>query len=43
MYADDLLPHLLELNEWRDSPVWARADKLFRDKAATLPESALRK
>ncbi|KAK3694247.1 hypothetical protein B0T22DRAFT_369535 [Podospora appendiculata] len=42
-FSHDLLPHLLTLNDWHNSPVWARADKLFQDKVATLPASALEK
>jgi saccharopine dehydrogenase (NAD+, L-lysine-forming) len=37
----DLLPSLLTLNDWQNSPVWARAHKLFQEKVATLPTSAL--
>jgi saccharopine dehydrogenase (NAD+, L-lysine-forming) len=39
----DLLPSLLALNDWQNTPVWARAEKLFKDKVATLPASALEK
>lgn len=42
-FSNDLLPHLLKLNEWRDDPVWAGAEKLFKEKVATLPPSALEK
>ncbi|KAK4044480.1 hypothetical protein C8A01DRAFT_31262 [Parachaetomium inaequale] len=42
-FSHDLLPSLLTLNDWQNSPVWARADKLFKDKVATLPASALEK
>jgi saccharopine dehydrogenase (NAD+, L-lysine-forming) len=41
--SDDLLPSLLTLNDWHNSPVWARAEKLFQEKVATLPASALEK
>lgn len=41
--ADDLLPSLLGLNDWQNVPVWARAQKLFNEKVATLPASALEK
>jgi saccharopine dehydrogenase (NAD+, L-lysine-forming) len=37
----DLLPSLLGLNDRQNVPVWARAEKLFNDKVATLPASAL--
>ncbi|KAI9747901.1 MAG: Saccharopine dehydrogenase [Candelina submexicana] len=36
-----LLPHLKQLRDWRKDPVWARAEKLFREKVATLPKSEL--
>ncbi|ROW11257.1 hypothetical protein VMCG_01421 [Cytospora schulzeri] len=42
-FSNDLLPHLLKLNDWRNNPVWAGADKLFKEKVATLPPSALEK
>ncbi|KAK4239883.1 hypothetical protein C8A03DRAFT_31987 [Achaetomium macrosporum] len=42
-FSRDLLPSLLTLNDWRNSPVWARAEKLFKEKVATLPPSALQK
>lgn len=42
-FSHDLLPSLLTLNDWQNSPVWARAKKLFDEKVATLPESALQK
>ncbi|ERF71550.1 hypothetical protein EPUS_00539 [Endocarpon pusillum Z07020] len=40
-FSNDLLPHLLRLKDWRSDPVWARAEKLFREKVSTLPESEL--
>jgi len=42
-FSHDLLPSLLTLNDWQNSPVWARAKKLFDEKVATLPPSALEK
>ncbi|KAK4162170.1 hypothetical protein QBC43DRAFT_242240 [Cladorrhinum sp. PSN259] len=42
-FSNDLLPSLLTLNDWQNSPVWARARKLFDEKVATLPASALEK
>lgn len=42
-FSHDLLPSLLTLNDWQNSPVWARAKKLFDEKVATLPASALEK
>lgn len=40
-FSNDLLPHLLKLNDWQNDPVWSGAEKLFREKVATLPASAL--
>lgn len=40
-FSKDLLPSLLHLNEWRTTPVWAKAEKLFQEKVATLPKSVL--
>ena len=40
-FSEALLPHLLELRHWKQNPVWSHAEKLFREKVATLPESAL--
>ncbi len=40
-FSKDLLPSLLHLNEWRTHPVWSRAEKLFQEKVATLPQSEL--
>jgi saccharopine dehydrogenase (NAD+, L-lysine forming) len=37
-FSSDLLPYLTALKNWRDHPVWARAEKLFEDKVATLPK-----
>ncbi|KAL2261350.1 hypothetical protein VTK26DRAFT_4347 [Humicola hyalothermophila] len=42
-FSRDLLPSLLGLNDWQNVPVWARAEKLFKEKVATLPASALEK
>lgn len=42
-FSNDLLPHLHKLNDWRNDPVWAGAEKLFKEKVATLPPSALEK
>lgn len=39
-FSKDLLPSLLQLNQWRTTPVWAKAEKLFQEKVATLPKSA---
>jgi saccharopine dehydrogenase (NAD+, L-lysine-forming) len=40
-FSNDLLPHLLQLKDWRNHPVWARAEKLMREKISTLPKSEL--
>ncbi|EFX04222.1 saccharopine dehydrogenase [Grosmannia clavigera kw1407] len=40
-FSHDLLPYLLTLNNWRADPVWAGAEKLYKDKVATLPTAAL--
>jgi saccharopine dehydrogenase (NAD+, L-lysine forming) len=42
-FSEALLPHLLELKHWKQNPVWSRAEKLFREKVATLPSSALQR
>jgi len=41
-FSKDLLPSLLELKSWRSSPVWKRAEKLFQEKVAILPETYLK-
>ncbi|TGO12130.1 hypothetical protein BTUL_0094g00450 [Botrytis tulipae] len=38
-FSKDLLPSLLSLKDWRNTPVWAKAEKLFQEKVATLPKS----
>lgn len=40
-FSMDLLPSLLHLKEWRTTPVWAQAEKLFQEEVATLPKSEL--
>ncbi|RDW92113.1 saccharopine dehydrogenase-3 [Coleophoma crateriformis] len=40
-FSKDLLPHLLQLKNWRSDPVWARAEKLMQEKVSTLPKSEL--
>ncbi|KAH8899375.1 Formate/glycerate dehydrogenase catalytic domain-like protein [Thozetella sp. PMI_491] len=42
-FANDLLPTLLTLKDRGNAPVWERAEKLFQEKVATLPPSALEK
>ncbi|PGH23077.1 hypothetical protein AJ80_02851 [Polytolypa hystricis UAMH7299] len=36
-FSSDLLPFLLEIKNRDTNPVWARAEKLFREKVQTLP------
>jgi saccharopine dehydrogenase (NAD+, L-lysine-forming) len=38
-FSNDLLPYLLTLKDWPSDPVWAGADKLYKDKVATLPSA----
>jgi saccharopine dehydrogenase (NAD+, L-lysine-forming) len=40
-FSKDLLPSLLQLKDWRNAEVFARAEKLFQEKVATLPKSYL--
>lgn len=40
-FSKDLLPSLLQLKDWRTTPVWQGAEKLFQEKVATLPRSML--
>jgi saccharopine dehydrogenase (NAD+, L-lysine-forming) len=40
-FSNDLLPSLLQLKDWKNVPVWQRAEKLFQDKVATLPKEYL--
>ncbi|WDK11258.1 alanine dehydrogenase/PNT domain-containing protein [Colletotrichum graminicola] len=42
-FSNDLLPTLLNLKDWRNDPVWARAEKLFKDKVATTLPAELQK
>lgn len=37
-FSKDLLPSLLQLKDWKTAPVWTRAEALFKEKVATLPE-----
>jgi len=39
-FSKDLLPHLLQLKNRSQDPVWSRAEKLFKEKVATLPEGS---
>ncbi|KIW03186.1 uncharacterized protein PV09_05413 [Verruconis gallopava] len=40
-FSNDLLPYLLQLDNWQssDAPVWQGANELFKAKVATLPEN----
>lgn len=38
-FSNDLLPYLKQLNDWRNAEVWARAEKLFQSKVASLLEN----
>ncbi|CAK1368069.1 Saccharopine dehydrogenase [NAD(+), L-lysine-forming] [Cercospora beticola] len=40
-FSSALLPSLLQLNDWKNARVWKQADKLFKDKCATLPDGAV--
>ena len=40
-FSSALLPSLLQLNDWQNARVWKQADKLFKDKCATLPDGAV--
>lgn len=40
-FAGQLMPSLLQLNDWRNARVWQQAEKLFKEKCATLPEGAV--
>jgi saccharopine dehydrogenase (NAD+, L-lysine forming) len=40
-FSNDLLPHLLQLKNWRRDPVWAGAEKLMQEKVSTLPKGEL--
>ena len=36
-----LLPSLLQLKNWQSARVWQQAEKLFKEKCATLPTGAV--
>lgn len=40
-FSAALLPSLMGLREWRSVRVWQQAEKLFKEKCATLPEGAV--
>ena len=35
-FSAALLPSLLQLNDWKSAQVWQQAEKLFKEKCATL-------
>lgn len=37
-FSKDLLPSLLQLKDWKNAPVWSKAEKLFQEKVAELPQ-----
>ena len=39
-FSKDLLPSLLDLKEWRTTPAWAKAEKLFQKKVATYRKAS---
>ncbi|KAK5123898.1 mitochondrial Homoaconitase [Meristemomyces frigidus] len=40
-FSAALLPSLLQLKDWKNVRVWQQAEKLFKDKCATLPDGAV--
>lgn len=40
-FSSALLPSLLQLKDWKHARVWQQAEKLFKEKCATLPEGAV--
>jgi len=40
-FSAALLPSLMQLKDWRNVRVWQQAEKLFKEKCATLPEGAV--
>ncbi|KAK0807522.1 Saccharopine dehydrogenase [Friedmanniomyces endolithicus] len=40
-FSAALLPSLLQLKDWRNVRVWQQAERLFKEKCATLPEGAV--
>lgn len=40
-FSGALLPSLLQLKDWKHARVWQQAEKLFKEKCATLPEGAV--
>jgi saccharopine dehydrogenase (NAD+, L-lysine-forming) len=44
-FSRDLLPYLLQLDDWRgeSAPAWGGAEQLFKEKVATLPAGLVKK
>ena len=40
-FSAALLPSLLQLKDWKNARVWQQAEKLFKEKCATLPKGAV--
>ena len=40
-FSSALLPSLLQLKDWKNARVWQQAEKLFKEKCATLPEGTV--
>ena len=40
-FSAALLPSLLQLKDWKNVRVWQQAEKLFKEKCASLPEGAV--
>jgi saccharopine dehydrogenase (NAD+, L-lysine forming) len=40
-FSAALLPSLLQLKDWKQARVWQQAEKLFKEKCATLPDGAV--
>jgi len=40
-FSSALLPSLMGLKDWKNVRVWQQAEKLFKEKCATLPEGAV--
>jgi len=40
-FSAALLPSLLQLKDWKNVRVWKQAEKLFREKCATLSDIAV--
>jgi saccharopine dehydrogenase (NAD+, L-lysine-forming) len=40
-FSTALLPSLLQLKDWKRARVWQQAEKLFKEKCASLPDGAI--